>query len=110
MLYGTSKKSIKSRRGESFFFLSSILLPGTHVMAGASVSIWDHEDKDHPRIDRVESQKKTGLKVFLGLLCKAILDRISPGCFNMTEKYNSVLFTLLLLRVVLLYAMEIPVN
>lgn len=78
-------------------------------MAGASVSILDHEDKGHFRIDRVESQRKTGLKVFLGLP-KAILDYTSLGCFYMTDKYNSVLFTLLLLRVVLLYAMETPVD
>ena len=84
------------------------------MMAGASASIMDHEDKGYySRIGRADSWKRMGLfEVFLRL-SKTILgalDYKSPGCFYMTEEYNSVLFTQLLLRVILLHTVESSPN
>lgn len=51
MLCGTSKKSIKLRRGEHFFFLYSFsAVRNTDVMAVASAFILGHEDKGYSRI------------------------------------------------------------
>lgn len=56
MLCGTSKKSIKLKGGERFFFPSSYsAVRNTDVMAGTSASMLDHEDKGYSRISRADS-------------------------------------------------------
>lgn len=55
VLCETSKKSMKLKRGERFFVPSSYSASrNTDVMAGASASILDHEDKGYSMIGRAD--------------------------------------------------------
>lgn len=73
-----------------FPFLYSVSR-NTDVMTGVTTSIFDHEDEGHLRLEELENYR-----VFLWLP-KTVLDYISSGCFYVTEKYNYILFTPLLI-------------
>ena len=73
-----------------FPFLYSVSR-NTDVMTGVTTSIFDHEDEGHLRLEELENYR-----VFLWLP-KTVLDYISSVCFYVTEKYNYILFTPLLI-------------